>query len=142
MEKYIVEITLSPSRMWMLTSQTGTEAWHRYLMNCFPLSSTLIPPFPVKNMDYHIEPSRAQRKVSPAQQHPNHLCAIHHILILNPNPSGKHKSMLLTGKKMDPIPLKSSTSANSSPSTPCPCSSHTWTPAPEGFCEGQDENSS
>lgn len=50
MERNIVEITWSPARMWMVTSQTGTGTQHRCLMHSLPLSSTLLPPFPVENM--------------------------------------------------------------------------------------------
>lgn len=70
--------------------------------------------------------AKCLRRANPTQQPPNLPGVICTITILNPNPA----------KKKFPIPVKSSTAA----STPCPCSSHSWTP-PEGFCEGQRQNS-
>lgn len=108
----------------------------------FASGSTLITPFQWKTWIIWLDPLQPRGWEAPLREHPNYLCAIHHILILNPNPSSKHKSVLLSGKKMDPILLKTSTSSSFSASTPCPYSSHTWTPAPEGFCVEQHQNSS
>lgn len=49
-KKNIVKITVSPSRMWMVTSQTGAETLSRCFMHSLRLSSTLIPPIPVENI--------------------------------------------------------------------------------------------